>query len=152
MQRYTNIFLIFTGVLLLLVVIFSISTALFGVKSNVVQTPVVKQQPGIVVSSLKNNDIITSPLTIEGQVTGNGWSGFEGQVGSVRLLDHNNKELAKVPLAATTDWTQLPTSFSATLTFTPPADTNSGFLMFHNENASGDPTKDKVYVLAVKFK
>ena len=110
--------------------------------------PEVKQ--GITISLPKVNDIISSPLKIVGTVIGYGWTGFEGQVGTVTLYDGGDNELAKGVLKATTEWTALPTNFEVTLEF------NTGFsggsLVFQNENPSGDPDKDKTFMLPVKFK
>jgi hypothetical protein len=117
----------------------------------VMMAPVLSPHRGITVVFPKANDVVTSPLQITGEVTGNGWSGFEGQVGQVILLDNNGKILGRGDLAATTDWTILPTQFKTAIEFNVP-DTVTGSLVFHNENASGDPTRDKTFTLSVKFK
>ena len=105
---------------------------------------------GITIYSLKANIEISSPLKITGIVSGNGWSGFEGQVGTVELLDGNGTLVTRGVLTATTEWTTLPTSFETTLNFSTPQ-TESGSLVFKNENASGMPDKNKVFSLPIKF-
>jgi len=103
---------------------------------------------GIDVSAPLENAEVSSPLIISGKVTGNGWSGFEGQVGTVKLLDGNGKELTSGILKATTEWTTLPTDFRTVLNFSSP-ETEVGTLVFKNENASGIPEKDKTFTLPV---
>ena len=107
--------------------------------------------PGIQVLSPKPNDVISSPLKITGYVNGNGWIGFEGQVGTVHLLDKDGKELSVIYLPATTEWTALPTNFEANLEFTAPPGT-PGSVVLKNENASGDPERDKTFTIPIKFK
>ena len=104
----------------------------------------------IEVTMPKEGDWVSSPLEVAGAVNGNGWSGFEGQVGTVKLLDSDGKELANGVLTATTEWTTLPTSFDTTLKFDP-GTSETGELDFKNENPSGDPAKDKTFVLPIKF-
>ncbi len=114
-------------------------------------SPSITVSSGIEIFSPKVNETILSPLKITGVVNGNGWSGFEGQVGTVRLLDNGGNELAKGVLKATTEWTQLPTQFETTITFTATSG-SLGSLVFKNENASGDPVRDKTFTLPVTFK
>lgn len=106
---------------------------------------------GIQITAPQANEEISSPLKITGTVTGNGWGGFEGQVGTVKLLNGTGKELAAGILTATTEWTTLPTNFETTLNFATP-ETENGSLVFKNENASGSPAKDKIFSLPVKIK
>lgn len=108
-------------------------------------------QTGLIVQTPQANAVITSPLVVSGYVDGTDyWTGFEGQVGTVRLLDGNGNQLALGILTATTDWMQFPTSFSTTLTFTTPT-TSVGTLVFKNENASGEPARDKQFILPINF-
>jgi hypothetical protein len=104
----------------------------------------------IVVSNPKPNEEVFSPLKILGFVNGNGWTGFEGQVGTVKLLDSNGMELAIGVLVANTEWTSLPTNFETTLNFQS-ASVQSGTLVFHNENPSGLPENNREFVLPVKI-
>jgi hypothetical protein len=106
---------------------------------------------GIQIISPKPNEEISSPLKITGSVNGNGWTGFEGQVGTVKLLDSADKELATGVLTATSEWTTLPTNFETILNFQSNT-AQSGTLVFHNENSSGLPEKDKTFSLPVKIK
>lgn len=116
------------------------------------QVPVIVPQAGLFVDTPVANAVVNSPLTVSGYVDGtNRWTGFEGQVGSVTLLDGNGNILAQQPLTATTDWMQFPTNFSTTLIFSAPA-TAAGTLVFKNENASGMPEYEREFRLPVKFK
>jgi hypothetical protein len=114
-----------------------------------VQAPTI--QGGIIVSSLVEDQEISSPLKIAGYVNGQGWTGFEGQVGTVTLLDYKGNELATEVLKATTDWTQLPTQFEAELEFVP-ASSGPATLLFKNENASGLPENNREFSLLVSVK
>ena len=105
---------------------------------------------GIEITSPKANEEISSPLKIVGVVNGNGWSGFEGQVGLVELRGSNGQSLATGVLTATTEWTTLPTNFETNLNFQSPI-AQAGTLVFKNENASGSLEKDKTFVLPVKI-
>lgn len=105
---------------------------------------------GIQVNSPKVNEEVSSPLEITGTTNGEGWNGFEGQVGVVRLLDSSGNELALGILTATTDWMNPPVSFKTDLTFDSPID-QAGTLVFKNENPSGLPDKDKDFTIPVKI-
>ncbi len=106
---------------------------------------------GIEVSIPKSGELIKSPLKITGKVDGNGWTGFEGQVGTVKLLDDTGKVLAFGILTAQGEWMQQVINFETTLTFATPA-TAGGSLVFYNENPSGEAAKDKTFSLPVNFK
>jgi hypothetical protein len=133
---------------IIIILLLGALTFLPAKRSSQQNPPVVTK--GIQIISPKPNEEIFSPLKITGVVNGNGWSGFEGQVGNVRLLDGAGKELALGILTATTEWMKLPTNFETTLNFTV---NNKGqaTLVFHNENSSGDPAKDKTFSLPVKI-
>ena len=105
---------------------------------------------GIEVTMPKVDDWVSSPLQVEGTVNGNGWAGFEGQVGTVKLMDESGKQLAIGVLTATTDWTKLPTSFETTLKFSV-GTSEKGQLIFDNENPSGNPATAKEFALPVRF-
>lgn len=119
------------------------------VPAKTVKAPVMAT--GLVVSNIKASDEVSSPVKITGYVNAGGWSGFEGQVGSVKLLDNSGNEIASGVLRATTDWTKTPTNFEVTITFNTVPD-QQGTLIFSNENPSGMPTDDKKFSLPVKIK
>jgi len=105
---------------------------------------------GLQINGLVANQEISSPLKITGKVIGNGWGGFEGQVGAVELLDGNGKSIASGVLTATSEWMTLPVNFETTLSFQSNM-SQSGNLVFHNENPSDMRDKDKTFVLPVKI-
>lgn len=120
---------------------------IFFPKENI-KAPIINS--GIEVFSPKANELISSPVTITGIVKGDGWTGFEGQVGIVKLQDSSGKELGMGILTATEDWMKLPTHFETTIFFDYPGD-GIGQLVFRNENASGEPERDKTFTLPVKL-
>lgn len=122
---------------------------LMFVKPSPVVAPTI--ETGLVITNIKANGEISSPVKIIGYVNGNGWSGFEGQVGTVKLLDNSGKEIISGVLKATTEWTTLPTNFETTLTFDS-TETQPGTLVFYNENPSGMPEKDKHFSLPINIK
>ena len=107
---------------------------------------------GIEIISPKANKEVFSPIKITGVVNRNGWGGFEGQVGTVKLLDSTGKQLGQTAiLSATTSWMQSQISFEANLNFIS-TEAQNGTLVFYNENPSGLPDKDKTFILPVKIK
>lgn len=91
-----------------------------------------------------------SPITIKGYVNGDGWQGFEGQVGTVKLVGENNKILGNAVLNATTDWTNPKVNFEAKLVFTDGGN-NKATLIFENENSGGIESKNKEFKVQVKI-
>lgn len=108
------------------------------------------EDKNIVINIPKKGEAISSPLVITGQINGGGWSGFEGQAGTVNLLDKNGKILGTAILEATTDWMRLPTKFKAELEFSSSKE-QSGMLVFKNENPSDMPENNREFGLAVKI-
>lgn len=146
-----KVYLITTIILAIAAVIFALFVKFSATNQTNNGNLNIPPQEGIVVFSLEENEVVTSPLKITGYINGDGWTGFEGQVGTVKLLDQNGKELASTYLKAITEWTKLPTSFESNLEFKIP-DTESGQLVFHNENVPGDPARDKTFIVSIKFK
>lgn len=109
----------------------------------------VEVKRGLVVENIKAGDTVSSPLQITGYVNGEGWNGFEGQVGTVSLQDNTGNELDIEPLTATTEWMTTTVRFETNLEFTTNA--TEGKLVFRNENASGEPSRDKTVTIPVKF-
>lgn len=113
---------------------------------------------GIVVSSPQPNQFISSPLEIFGTMYGNGWICFEGQCGSIKLLDNIGQVLASDYLRSATDeWGRLPVDFKATLSFiypqiaNPTPQSNGGILIFTNEDPSGLPGMRREYQIPISF-
>lgn len=138
---------------LILVISITIVVILLGIGGYLyIQKEEPISEPGVFFNSLKKNQEISSPFEITGYVNGNGWIGFEGQVGIVELLDSNNQELALALLLATDDWmTSSPINFIASLEFVSENDQN-GTLVFSNENPSGLPENSRTFSVPVKIK
>ncbi len=109
-----------------------------------------QEAKGLQVKAPKLHEEISSPLKITGTTNGEGWNGFEGQVGTVKLLDNAGRQIGLAILQATTDWTKPPVSFEANLNFTFDKD-QSGILVFSNENPSGLPENSKEFSLPVQI-
>jgi len=106
------------------------------------------QEPDIIVTSPQSNQIITSPLSIEGKAKGSWY--FEA-VAPVRLLDDKGNVLASGQIQTQGDWmTSDYVPFKAELTFSYNA-TTSGTLLFHNDNPSGLPENDKEFNVSVQL-
>lgn len=104
---------------------------------------------GIEIYDIKKGQMITSPLSIKGEVTGGNWIGFEGQAGRVELIGQDGEKLGSAVLTATSDWTEFPVSFEASLSFNLPKEKDV-FLVFYNENPSGMAEKNEVVSLPLK--
>lgn len=105
-------------------------------------------QPDVILTSIKANDIISSPLTIEGQAKGP-WF-FEATF-PVQLIDASGNLLAQIPLQATEDWmTTNYVHFTGQMTFNSGINTD-GKLIFHNDNPSDLPQNAKSFEVPVRF-
>lgn len=102
----------------------------------------------ISVSAPLPDTVVSSPLTVGGQARGTWY--FEASF-PVILKDANGTVLAQVPAQAQSDWMTTDfVPFSATLTFTAPT-TETGVLIFKNDNPSGDPARDMQIEVPVRF-
>jgi len=105
-------------------------------------------QSDVILTSIKANDIISSPLTIEGQARG-GWF-FEASF-PVQLVDASGNVLAQIPLQTTEDWmTENYIHFKSEMTFNSGTNT-AGKLVFRKDNPSGLPQNDKSFEVPVRF-
>ncbi|MFA5714440.1 MAG: GerMN domain-containing protein [Candidatus Paceibacterota bacterium] len=130
-----------------IIIFLMVSVGIFYFINQKKEVPIVKN---IEIYNIISGQAISSPLTIKGRVMGGHWTGFEGQVGIVELVDSDGERLGLAILNATSDWMKMPTNFEATLSFEAPKDSNV-FLIFHNENPSGMPDREEVMSLPVKF-
>jgi len=136
-------------ILIILAIIIAISIAIlswpfiFKNQNNSNQEPILQNKvEGIHILSPRVMAQVSSPIKISGKVDGAGWSGFEGQVGNIKLVDPNGNVLAETSLLATTEWTKQEVAFEAELSFDSKFK-GPAILFFHNENPSSDPAKDK---------
>lgn len=93
-----------------------------------------KKQNLIKVDSLKEGDIVKSPLVITGQARGH-WF-FEASF-PVKVIDADGKQLGVAAAQAKSDWmTENFVPFEAMVEFSAPT-TNSGFVVLEKDNPSG---------------
>jgi hypothetical protein len=132
----------------LLIILSAIIVVLAGVLVFLPQQE--KPLTGIVVQVPAKNSQISPPLRITGYVNEDGWTGFEGQAGVVKLLDSNGTELGSAVLTASTDWMQPLVNFDTYLNFQSDKD-QPGTLVFENENPSGLAQNDRQFSLPVNI-
>lgn len=117
-------------------------------QTNNDNNPPLPDSPEILVSNIKDNDVIKSPLHIEGQVLGT-WM-FEASF-PVTILDANKKTVARGPAMTSDNWMTTDfVNFSIDLSFKKPA-TPTGFILFENDNPSGLPENAKAYMMPIRF-
>lgn len=107
---------------------------------------------GIEITLPTPNGKILSPFEITGYITGeDSWTAFEAQAGTVQLFGEDNNLLGTAILTVTDeDWMKEFNNFKGEMDFFSPKNQN-GKLVFHNENPSGLPEKDKTFTLPVKI-
>lgn len=106
------------------------------------------EKEGILISSPKENEKITSILEIKGEARGT-WF-FEAQFNALLLDDHGNK-LGEAILTAKSDWmTEDFVSFEGQLDFIP-SSTSLGTLKFLSANPSGLLEHQKIFEMKVQF-
>lgn len=102
----------------------------------------------IQVTSPQPNDLVNSPLEIQGQAVGY-WF-FEASF-PVVLIDDSRNVIAQGYIETTEDWmTEDFVNFSGELEFETTA--NEGYLILKNDNPSGLPEKSKQIEIPVMFK
>ncbi len=107
-----------------------------------------EDQIKVKVTSPKPDQIISSPLVIEGEARGF-WF-FEASF-PVKLLDANGKEVAVMPVQAQGEWmTEDFVPFKAELKFSN-VSTKTGTLVFQKDNPSGLPEHDESISIPVVF-
>ncbi len=94
-----------------------------------------KNLPKIVIESPISNNLVLSPVVIEGQASGV-WF-FEGQFNVVLTDQYRNVISSGIVLASKDSMTEELVPFEGSLSFVKP-DTKSGFLIFEREDVSGD--------------
>ena len=149
-------------VLLAIIILLIVSVGVYIYETKKAEAPVVDtgtpqtaQVKGITIEQPLINQEIQLPVTVKGYINGNGWSAFEGVAGSVQVFDANGKAITeRTPLQATTDWMQPVVHFEITIgdaNMMNNLATQTGVLVFKNENTKGDPANDKEFRLPIKF-
>lgn len=112
-------------------------------------------QAGIVVTSPKPNELVKLPITVHGQINGNGWIANEGETGLVQVFDANGKAISSVAiLTATTDWLKLPTSFQTMVgdrQMMSYITTPTGYLKFTSKEEQNGQTQ-LTFIVPIRFK
>ncbi|MGH7141267.1 MAG: Gmad2 immunoglobulin-like domain-containing protein [Minisyncoccia bacterium] len=106
-------------------------------------------EDSIEITSPAPNAPVKSPLQITGSAK-SAWY-FEGRF-KAEILDASGTVLASAPAKALGDWTGprfIP--FSASLSFGTPT-TTTGLVVLKNDNPSGDPSRDVIFAVPVRFK
>ncbi|CAN5141541.1 hypothetical protein BH11PAT3_BH11PAT3_2700 [soil metagenome] len=93
----------------------------------------------------------TSPIAVSGRARGN-WF-FEASA-PVTVIDSNGKTIGQAQIRATGDWmTTEYVPFTGSVSYTlGTSTTTSGYLLFMNDNPSGDPTRSVSVRVPIKFK
>ena len=100
-------------------------------------------------ASPRPNDVVKSPLLLEGEARGTWY--FEASF-PVSLYDGNGKLLARAPAEAQSEWmTENFVPFKLGLKFDMPG-TETGFLVLEKDNPSGEPQFDDELKIPVKFR
>jgi hypothetical protein len=108
-----------------------------------------EKQDLIRLASPRPNDIVKSPLLIEGEARGNWY--FEASF-PVSLYDGKGKLLARAPAEAQSDWMTTDfVQFKVGLKFNAP-ETETGFLVLEKDNPSGLPENADELRIPVKFR
>ncbi len=116
--------------------------------STTISTSDRTKEDRIRVSNISPNQLVTSPLTIEGFARGYWY--FEASF-PVELIDGDGKRLALEPAHAKSNWmTDAFVPFSVTLSFSKPK-TATGTLILHRDNPSGLPENDDELRIPVRF-
>lgn len=104
----------------------------------------------LVVYEPNQTEVIGSPVTIMGHVTGGGWF-FEATF-PVEIVDGDGTVLGQGQAQAQSDWTTTGTvPFSGTISFSAPHSA-TGTVVFSKDNPSGLPQNNESFSVSVRFK
>jgi hypothetical protein len=105
----------------------------------------------IIITSPTNNQAVSSgTLKVSGTARGNWY--FEASA-PFDVEDSNNNVIETSSITAQGEWTTTDfVPFTGEITFTVPKGMKSGFIVFHNDNPSGDPANEKSVSVPVIFK
>jgi len=94
---------------------------------------------------------VTSPVVLSGRARGN-W--FSEAVAPVTVIDANGKTIGQAQIRATGDWmTTEYVPFTGSVSYTlGSSTTTTGYLLFMNDNPSGDPARSVSVRVPVNFK
>ncbi len=92
---------------------------------------------GLLVDEPIANEVFEFPFTVSGKINGCGWVAFEGEVGTVSIIDGYGEIVSTEPLTATSPWMTEIVTFDQNLNV-PFLDTTFGKLRFRNQDPSGE--------------
>lgn len=102
----------------------------------------------IVVTKPENGERVSSPIGLSGKARGTWY--FEASA-PVKVLDEDGTELGTSFVTAQGEWmTEEFVNFSGEVSYKTPKG-KSGYVVFMNDNPSGDPERDKYLVVPVDF-
>lgn len=94
--------------------------------------------------------IIGQAFQVKGYVNGCGWTAFEAEAAVVSIEDANGGiVMVKTPVPVSGEWMQLPAYFDSTFTPNLPATAGTGFVIFENEDPSGE--NPQMYKVPITF-
>ncbi len=116
---------------------------------NIIELPLANfSSPNVRATNPKVNQIVTSPLEIQGEARGTWY--FEASF-PVKLLDGNGNEIASGIASAQSDWmTENFVPFKLKLVFNKPT-TATGTLVLIKDNPSGLPQNDAQVSFPIRF-
>ncbi|MFA6397281.1 MAG: hypothetical protein WDK96_00345 [Candidatus Paceibacterota bacterium] len=158
-----HVILIFIGLFLILVVFgyFSMNYTMAPIDNNFInqnQNNNNNQNPnntplvcGLNLIFPKENTKISFPMIIKGVANGCGWVAFEGQIGTVEIVDNSGISVTALTpiMVKETNWMQLPVTFETIVNLKNVPISKAGFLIFRNDDPSG--ANPKVVTLPIKF-
>ncbi len=111
--------------------------------------PSVSADGRLAVAMPRAGEAISSPVAVEGTITGGGWF-FEASI-PVSVLDAKGRVIGQGTARALSDWMSTGSvPFAASISFTAP-DTATGTILFKNDNPSGLSANDRLFVLPITF-
>ncbi|KKQ34756.1 MAG: hypothetical protein US50_C0038G0016 [Candidatus Nomurabacteria bacterium GW2011_GWB1_37_5] len=94
--------------------------------------------------------VIGNTFQVKGYVNGCGWTAFEAEAAVVSIEDVNgNVVMNKTPVPVQGEWMQIPAYFDSAFTPKLPATAGTGFVIFENEDPSGE--NPQIFKVPVTF-
>jgi hypothetical protein len=117
--------------------------------TSTIPQPAISADGHVSVTTPHAGDVVSSPVTITGTVTGGGWF-FEASF-PVKVIDADGAVLGRGQAQAHSDWMTTGTvPFAATITFTAPH-SGTGTIVLAKDNPSGMPQNDMSLAIPVRF-
>lgn len=118
--------------------------------STVTETATTTQDMPIIVDNIKDDQVVTSPIKIQGKARGN-WF-FEASF-PIQLVDMDGNIIASTAARATGDWMTTDfVNFTAELNYKKSSTTTNALLVLSNDNPSGNPETSRSIFIRVVLK